>query len=49
VLKRAMANGVAGQRWLCDLPEVVSTGLANLRDFESDEGTAFLEVARRCL
>ena len=29
--------------------ERVSTGLANLRDFEGDEGMAFLEVAQRCL
>lgn len=35
--------------WQWGFVERVSTGLANLRDFEGDEGTAFLEVARRCL
>ena len=27
----------------------VSTGLANVREFEGDEGAIFLEVATRCL
>ena len=35
--------------WEWGFIERVSTGLANLRDFESDEGVAFLEVAARCL
>lgn len=35
--------------WEWGYIERVSTGLANLRDFENDEGTAFLEVATRCL
>jgi len=35
--------------WEWGFIERVSTGLTNLRDFDSDEGEAFLEVARRCL
>ncbi len=34
--------------WQWGYIERVSTGLANLRDFEGDEGLVFLEVARRC-
>ena len=29
--------------------ERVSTGLLNVRDFDSNDGAMFLEVARRCL
>lgn len=35
--------------WEWGYIERVSTGLANLRDFDSDDGGRFLEVARRCL
>jgi len=35
--------------WQWGFIERVSTGLANVREFEGDEGAAFLEVARRCL
>ena len=35
--------------WQWGFVERVSTGLAGLRDFEGDHGSAFLEVARRCL
>jgi streptomycin 6-kinase len=35
--------------WQWGFIERVSTGLANLRDFEGDEGQDFLEVAARCL
>jgi streptomycin 6-kinase len=35
--------------WEWGFIERVSTGLANLRDFDNDDGTMFLEVARRCL
>jgi streptomycin 6-kinase len=35
--------------WQWGFIERVSTGLANLREFEGDEGMAFLEVATRCL
>ena len=35
--------------WQWGFIERVSTGLANLRDFEGDAGAAFLEVAARCL
>jgi len=35
--------------WQWGFIERVSTGLANMRDFEGDEGVAFLEVAARCL
>jgi streptomycin 6-kinase len=35
--------------WQWGFIERVSTGLANLRDFDDGEGMAFLEVARRCL
>jgi streptomycin 6-kinase len=35
--------------WEWGFIERVSTGLANLRDFDNDEGAVFLEVARRCL
>jgi hypothetical protein len=58
VRQRATSNGSAGQRWLDDLPvavwewgfiERVSTGLANIREFEGGEGALFLEVATRCL
>jgi len=35
--------------WQWGFIERVSTGLANLRDFEGDEGLDFLEVAARCL
>lgn len=42
--------GVDPQRvWEWGFIERVSTGLANLRDFDDDAGVAFLEVARRCL
>ncbi len=34
--------------WQWGYIERVSTGLGNLRDFDGDEGLAFLEVARRC-
>jgi hypothetical protein len=33
--------------WEWGFVERVSTGLAALRDFDGDEGLAFLEVARR--
>src|ERR1700677_1219535 len=35
--------------WQWGFIERVATGLANLRDFDGDEGMAFLEVAGRCL
>jgi streptomycin 6-kinase len=35
--------------WQWGFIERVSTGLANLRDFEGNDGMAFLEVAARCL
>lgn len=35
--------------WEWGFIERVSTGLANLRDFDNDDGDGFLEVARRCL
>lgn len=35
--------------WEWGFIERVSTGLANVRDFDNDDGAAFLEVARRCL
>jgi streptomycin 6-kinase len=35
--------------WQWGFIERVSTGLANVRDFEGDEGMAFLEVASRCV
>jgi streptomycin 6-kinase len=35
--------------WQWGFIERVSTGLANVRDFEGDDGLAFLEVAARCL
>lgn len=35
--------------WQWGFVERVSTGLANLRDFDGGSGTAFLEVATRCL
>ena len=35
--------------WQSRFIERVSTGLANARDFEGDEGLDFLEVAARCL
>lgn len=35
--------------WQWGFIERVSTGLANVRDFEGDDGLAFLEVAERCL
>jgi streptomycin 6-kinase len=35
--------------WQWGFIERVSTGLANVRDFEGDEGLDFLEVAARCL
>jgi streptomycin 6-kinase len=35
--------------WEWGFVERVSTGLANMRDFDDDEGVTFLEVARRCL
>jgi streptomycin 6-kinase len=35
--------------WEWGFIERVSTGLANVRDFDNDDGTMFLEVARRCL
>jgi streptomycin 6-kinase len=35
--------------WQWGFIERVATGLANLRDFDGDEGMAFLEVATRCL
>jgi streptomycin 6-kinase len=35
--------------WEWGFIERVSTGLANLRDFDNDEGALFLEVATRCL
>ena len=35
--------------WQWGFIERVSTGLANLHEFEGDEGMAFLEVAMRCL
>jgi streptomycin 6-kinase len=34
--------------WEWGFVERVSTGLANLRDFDNDNGPMFLEVARRC-
>lgn len=34
--------------WQWGLVERVSTGLANARDFDGDDGLAFLEVATRC-
>lgn len=35
--------------WQWGFIERVSTGLANVREFEGDDGIAFLEVATRCL
>ena len=35
--------------WQWGFVERVSTGLANLREFDGDEGMEFLEVATRCL
>jgi streptomycin 6-kinase len=35
--------------WQWGFIERVSTGLANVREFEGDEGAVFLEVATRCL
>jgi len=35
--------------WQWGLIERVSTGLANIRDFDGDDGAIFLEVASRCL
>jgi streptomycin 6-kinase len=35
--------------WEWGFIERVSTGLANVRDFDNDDGAMFLEVARRCL
>ncbi len=35
--------------WEWGFVERVSTGLANVRDFDDDGGAMFLEVARRCL
>jgi streptomycin 6-kinase len=35
--------------WQWGFIERVSTGLANLREFDGDEGLEFLEVAARCL
>jgi streptomycin 6-kinase len=35
--------------WEWGFVERVSTGLASLRDFDGDGGSAFLQVARRCL
>ena len=35
--------------WQWGFIERVSTGLANLRDFDNDDGAAFLTVAERCL
>ncbi len=35
--------------WEWGYIERVSTGLANVRDFDNDDGATFLEVARRCL
>jgi streptomycin 6-kinase len=35
--------------WEWGFIERVSTGLANCRDFDNDNGARFLEVARRCL
>jgi streptomycin 6-kinase len=35
--------------WEWGFIERVSTGLANVRDFDNDNGAMFLEVARRCL
>ncbi len=35
--------------WEWGFIERVSTGLANMRDFDNDHGTMFLEVARQCL
>jgi streptomycin 6-kinase len=35
--------------WEWGFIERVSTGLANVRDFDNDDGAIFLEVARRCL
>ena len=35
--------------WEWGFIERVSTGLANVRDFDNDDGATFLEVARRCL
>jgi streptomycin 6-kinase len=35
--------------WEWGFIERVSTGLANVRDFDNDDGAVFLEIARRCL
>ncbi len=35
--------------WEWGFIERVSTGLANLRDFDNENGAMFLEVAKRCL
>jgi streptomycin 6-kinase len=35
--------------WEWGFVERVSTGLANLRDFDNGDGAVFLEVASRCL
>ena len=39
----------ADEVWEWGFIERVSTGLLNLRDFDDDSGSGFLEVARRCL
>ncbi len=35
--------------WEWGFVERVATGLANMRDLDNDDGTMFLEVAKRCL
>jgi streptomycin 6-kinase len=46
----AQRCGVDAQAvWEWGFIERVSTGLANARDFDGDAGSAFFEVARRCL
>ena len=45
--ERCSVDATAVNEW--GYIERVSTGLANIRDFDNDNGAAFLEVARRCL
>jgi hypothetical protein len=45
----ALCNVSPDAVWQWGFIERVSTGLASVREFDSDEGLAFLEVAARCL
>ena len=44
-----LCNADVDAVWQWGFIERVSTGLANVRDFEGDDGAIFLEVATRCL